>query len=71
MDFTCDLRGFADYSVVEHIVLAHEDLKAVNTADNPNNVQPTAGGGAKADAGKLTALLPKASWNVIRLAKRS
>ena len=71
LDFTCDLRGFADYSVVEHIVLAHEDLKAVNTADNPNNVQPTAGGGAKADAGKLTALLPKASWNVIRLAKRS
>ena len=71
LDFTCDLRGFADYSVVEHIVLAHEDLKAVNTADNPNNVQPTAGGGAKADAGKLTALPPKASWNVIRLAKRS
>ena len=29
----CDARSFGDYQVIEHIVLEHEDLKAVNTAE--------------------------------------
>jgi len=69
LEFECDLRGFHDYRVVEHIVLAHDDLKATNTARQPDNVVPKANGKAEAQAGQLKALLPQASWNVIRLAK--
>jgi len=64
-----DIRDFAGYRVVEHIVLEHDDLKASNTADNPNRVVPHRNGTAKSDGGMLEAVLPKASWNVIRLAR--
>lgn len=71
LEFTGDLRGFQEFSVVEHIVLTHEDLKAVNTAENPHNVVPQVSSGAEVTEGKLSALLPKQSWNVIRLARKA
>ncbi|GAP05240.1 alpha-L-arabinofuranosidase [Anaerolinea thermolimosa] len=61
-----DLSG---YRVKEHLVMVHPDLKAVNTLENPNNVVPTRREGAHIAGGKLSAELPAASWNVIRLAK--
>ncbi|HEX2998676.1 MAG TPA: alpha-N-arabinofuranosidase [Armatimonadota bacterium] len=64
-----DLRAFAPLQVQEWTVLRHDDLKAVNTKDAPNTVQPTAQTGAAVSDGHLTALLPAASWNVIRLAR--
>jgi alpha-N-arabinofuranosidase len=64
-----DVRAFPGYSVVGHTTLAHSDLKATNTAKNPNNVSPSANGDAKISDGRLTATLPPASWNVIRLKK--
>jgi alpha-N-arabinofuranosidase len=67
MPLEVDLRSFGSVRVLEHIVLEHDDLKATNTAANPNNVKPHNGGNASADGSKLTALLPRASWNVIRL----
>jgi len=69
MDFECELRGFTGFAVQEHIVLEHEDLKAVNTAANPDNVTPHNKGNAAVEDGKVKAVLGKASWNVIRLAK--
>src|SRR3712207_7943662 len=33
-----DVRSFAGYEVVEHLVLEHEDPKATNTAKHPNSV---------------------------------
>lgn len=69
MDFECELRGFTGFAIQEHIVLEHEDLKAVNTAANPNNVAPHNNGSAAIEDGKVKATLNKASWNVIRLAK--
>jgi alpha-N-arabinofuranosidase len=65
----CDIRSFEGYAVQEHIVLEHEDLKAYNTADNPDNVKPHSGGNAQVRDGQMTAILSKASWNVIRLSK--
>lgn len=65
-----DLRALPGYQVVEHIVLEHEDSKAVNTIDCPNNVVPHSRGDAAVDAGRLSAILPKLSWNVIRLGRR-
>lgn len=62
-----DLRAFGGLKPVEHIVLTHEDFKAVNTEENPNNVAPRAMAIPDLIEGVL---LPKASWNVIRLEKK-
>lgn len=62
-----DLRSFVGYEVLEHIVLEHEDPKATNTRERPQNVVPHTLSGAKVVDGKLTTVLPKLSWNVIRL----
>ena len=64
-----DARAFADYRVLEHIVLTHRNMKAVNTQSNPANVVPATVLGASMDDGKLTAGLAPASWNVIRIGK--
>lgn len=63
------LNGFNDYKVIEHIVLEHEDIKAVNTENDPENVKPHSNGNASLEEDILTAELPKLSWNVIRLSK--
>lgn len=69
LDFECDLRWLEGYSLIEHIVYEHPDLKATNTRDNPNNVIPHSNGNSKIEGGRLEAVLPKLSWNVIRLKK--
>ncbi len=69
MEMTCDLRQFADYKVKEHLVLHHNDLKAVNTEEAPNTVKPQNNGISKVEGGILTAELQSKSWNVIRLGK--
>ena len=62
-----DLRAFGELQMTEHIVLHHDDVKAVNTEENPNEVVPVKGRNAKIDAGRMTVKLPALSWNVIRL----
>jgi alpha-N-arabinofuranosidase len=64
-----DIRGFSGYILKEHIIMENPDIKAVNTENNPYNVVPRSEGGAALADGKLTAMLPKLSWNVLRLAK--
>jgi alpha-N-arabinofuranosidase len=66
-----DVRSFVGHEVVEHLVLEHKDPKATNTAKHPNSVMPHKGGDAAVLDGKLTALLPPLSWNVIRLSRSS
>lgn len=63
-----DVRSFEGYSLVEHIVLENDDLKAVNTAAE-QAVTPHGNGESTLDNGILTARLPRTSWNVIRLKK--
>lgn len=67
----CDMRSFKDYRIVEHIVLQNDDLKAVNTERNPDNVVPHNKGISQVEDGIMTAELSKLSWNVIRLSKYS
>ncbi len=69
LDFTCELRGFEAYKVLEHLVLEHADLKATNTAEQPDRVQPHNNGNAKVVGNLVKASLPKLSWNVIRLTR--
>ena len=63
----CDLSAFGADSIVEQLFMTNDDMKAINTADNPGNVIPEAGGDAKIENGTLTATLGKHSWNVIRI----
>lgn len=68
-EFTCDLRAFGDLKVAEHIVLHHDDVKAVNTETTPDEVAPKQGDKGVLDGGHYTVTLPALSWNVIRLVK--
>ena len=64
-----DLRSFGDLRLEEHILLHHDDVKAVNTEENPGNVMPVAGPGGTVDGGRAEIKLPALSWNVIRFVK--
>lgn len=70
MLLSCDLRQFGNINIDEHIVLTHEDLKAVNTEANPENVAPVYTDSDINDNSILTLVLPKQSWNVIRISIR-
>ena len=65
-----DLRQFAEYEIIEHVVLQDEDLYAVNTEENPGRIKPTACHAGAVCGGKLTATLQHKSWNMIRLGKK-
>lgn len=67
MTVTCDLRQFEGLKVTEHIVLTGDDLKACNTEENPEKIVPYTAKDAVCENGIVTAILPKQSWNVIRL----
>ena len=71
MELTVDLRAFGRLAVSGWSVLRHGDLKAVNTKKNPDAVRPAAAKGAALRDGRLTAVLPPASWNVLRLKARA
>jgi alpha-N-arabinofuranosidase len=62
-----DLTGFGAAEIVDHQVMAHADLKAVNSAENPGNVAPRPGAGASVAGGKLSLSLPAYSYQMIRL----
>ncbi|MBE5937957.1 MAG: alpha-N-arabinofuranosidase [Lachnospiraceae bacterium] len=71
MTLSCDLRQFDNLAIDEHIVLTHEDLKAVNTESAPSTVSPVNVSNDVNDNGMFTLLLPKQSWNVIRLSAKT
>jgi alpha-N-arabinofuranosidase len=54
LELSADLRDFGGLQVKEHIVLHHDDVKAVNTEEHPNNVAPTMGDPGSMDGGRLT-----------------
>ena len=61
-----DMRGMPGYQVLEHIVLANQDLKAVN-GPGMERVIPQVAEQSKIEGSMLESMLYKASWNVIRL----
>ena len=68
--FEIDLRSFGDLKISEHILLHHDDVKAVNTEAEPEKVFPTAGNGGTIEDGKAVINIPALSWNVIRFEKQ-
>lgn len=67
LEVSMELRQFADYKIVEHIKMHHDDVKAVNTEEIPDNVVPVVGGTSEIHDGVLKAVFENKSWNVIRL----
>ena len=61
-----DLRSFGALEMEEHIVLHHDDVKAVNTEECPDRVVPVTVQNAKTDGGRAQVALPALSWNVLR-----
>lgn len=66
LSISYDLRSFEQAEVVEHVVLEHDDPKAVNTKDK-EEVAPHSGGNAVMEEKQLQAELPRMSWNMVRL----
>jgi alpha-L-arabinofuranosidase len=64
------LRAFAKLAVVETLALRHEDLKASNSKERPDFVTPAASEAASYRDGRLRALFPPASWNLVRLRRQ-
>ncbi|MBB6450928.1 alpha-N-arabinofuranosidase [Geomicrobium halophilum] len=69
LNIECDLRSFENFHVLEHVVLEHDDPKAVNTKDE-EQVRPHNIGNAIIDNQSLKAAVPKMSWNMVRLKRK-
>ena len=67
IDMAVSLQGFGAAVVVDHQVMTHAMLEAVNTATDQTNVAPKKGSGCKVEGGTLTAKLPPYSYQMIRL----
>ncbi|MBQ6803141.1 MAG: alpha-N-arabinofuranosidase [Clostridia bacterium] len=63
-----NMESFGKASLIEHVVLEHEDKDATNTAQNPDNVKPHAGGNTVVGERGAVVTLNPYSWNMIRLA---
>ena len=64
-----DLRQFAGYRILEHMILHDEDLYAVNTEENPDRIKPSSSDDSAVEQGTLQVTLKHKSWNMIRLGK--
>ena len=62
-----DMRSFGDMVPEFHSVLHHDDMKAENTEENPDEVKPVQVPVVIEDD---CIVLPAASWNVIRFLKK-
>jgi len=63
-----EIRGFGECQLIKHIILNHEDVKATNSKDNPYQIILQVNNNhTVVEKGSLNSLLPKHSWNVIRL----
>jgi alpha-N-arabinofuranosidase len=52
--------------MTDHIVLHHDDVKAINTEENPFNVAPATLPLTELDSGRAQIPIPPLSWNVLR-----
>jgi len=66
-ELTVDLAGFPSARLIEHILIHHPDLKAVNSADAPDVVKPQLQNGSLVEEGRVLCRLKPRSYNLIRL----
>ena len=61
------LRQLDGMVLDEHTALADPDIRASNTANQPERVVPRRVDGSRVDGGRLSVALPARSWNAVRL----
>ncbi|GAB6090578.1 arabinosylfuranosidase ArfA [Spirochaeta dissipatitropha] len=69
IDISVILDGFEEFSLSFHKIMTHEDHKAVNTKENPDNVAPSDGSGLSIKQGRLQGKVQPLSWNCVVLEK--
>ena len=69
VELSLDLRSFGKLRLVEHTVLHHDDIKAVNTETEPDTVTPSVLKLNSVDTEKPVISLPALSWNVLRFSQ--
>jgi alpha-N-arabinofuranosidase len=62
-----DVRSLPSLSAASHVAISDDDPDAVNTLSSPDRVVPKTLDDPKLDGGRLQAVLPPLSWNMIRL----
>jgi alpha-N-arabinofuranosidase len=67
LEVEVDLQGFGAASIIDHQVMTHANLEAVNTAENQDEVAPAKGSGTKIDGNRLSVALPPYSYQMLRL----
>ncbi len=68
-NLSIDMRSFGNLKIEEHILLHHDNVKAVNSETEPDNVAPRPGPGGEISDGKADIHIPALSWNVIRFSR--
>ena len=68
MNLALDMRSFGSLSMIEHISLYGNDLHAMNSFAEPENVTPKKLDTTKGSFDTLEVVIPKHSWNVLRFA---
>jgi alpha-N-arabinofuranosidase len=53
--------------VVDHLVIADDDIRAANTEDRPDRVTPRQAAVPQQAGSAAEVVLPAVSWNVVRL----
>ena len=67
LDVEIGLNGFGKASIIDHQVITHASLAAVNTEKDQSNVTPKKGSGAVIEDGLVKAKLPPYSYQMIRI----
>jgi alpha-N-arabinofuranosidase len=62
-----DVRAQPDLTVAQHTALYDDDPDAVNSAEQPDRVTPRRLDDARIENGRVEAVLPPASWSMLRL----
>jgi alpha-N-arabinofuranosidase len=68
LDLDVNLQGFTAARLIDHQTMTSADLEAVNTREKPLTVVPKAGSDGKVKDGRLTARLPRHSYQIMRVA---
>jgi len=66
IELSCDLRAFGNISFKEHIVLYHDNVKAINSEEKPNEVIPVVRHEYETENRNFSIPLPALSWNVLK-----
>lgn len=66
LEVSCDLRSFEVKECIQNVALEGYDLKAENSAVNPDNIVPLEKNTAVLKDGYMSTVLKKTSWNMFR-----